>query len=152
MTSSVCNTVQTPVASATTSVTKDTYSSYGKSTSYIPETTLIDSRDNNTYRIRKLADGNCWMMDNLNLGATDLTVELSSTNSNFVSPLTAEVFNSWRVTTGSNTLTDGEFFNYTGNDPTSEGRYGTLYNYYAATSTYFSGSTTTQNSKKYFQR
>ena len=108
---------------------------------------VYDSRDMQSYYVKRLADGNCWMMDNLNLGATDLTVELSSTNSNFVSPLTAEVFNSWRVTTGSNTLTDGEFFNYTGNDPTSEGRYGTLYNYYAATATYFSGSTTTQNSK-----
>ena len=108
---------------------------------------VYDSRDMQSYHVKRLADGNCWMMDNLNLGATDLTVELSSTNSNFVSPLTAEVFNSWRVTTGSNTLTDGEFFNYTGNDPTSEGRYGTLYNYYAATATYFSGSTATQNSK-----
>ncbi|MDO4987371.1 MAG: hypothetical protein Q4E46_03645 [Candidatus Saccharibacteria bacterium] len=33
----------------------------------VPETYLKDSRDNNWYRIRKLADGNCWMAENLRL-------------------------------------------------------------------------------------
>lgn len=33
---------------------------------------LIDTRDNNTYRARKLADGNCWMIDNLRLGDSKL--------------------------------------------------------------------------------
>lgn len=90
MTSSVCNTVQTPVASATTSVTKDTYSSYGKSTSYIPETTLIDSRDNNTYRIRKLADGNCWMTENLRIIGKTLDSSTSDISSgSFTVPSTS---------------------------------------------------------------
>ena len=30
--------------------------------------TLIDSRDQNTYRVTKQADGNCWMTENLRLG------------------------------------------------------------------------------------
>ena len=33
----------------------------------VAEKTLTDSRDGNTYRIRKLADGNCWMTQNLKL-------------------------------------------------------------------------------------
>ncbi len=33
----------------------------------VPETYLKDSRDGNWYRIRKLADGNCWMTENLRL-------------------------------------------------------------------------------------
>ncbi len=32
---------------------------------YVPQTTLIDKRDGKTYTIRKLADGNCWMVSNL---------------------------------------------------------------------------------------
>ena len=33
----------------------------------VPETYLKDTRDDNWYRIRKLADGNCWMTENLRL-------------------------------------------------------------------------------------
>ena len=42
-------------------------------------TALTDQRDNNTYAIAKLADGNCWMIENLRL---DDTSTLSSTNTN----------------------------------------------------------------------
>ncbi len=34
---------------------------------YVAQRTLYDIRDNNTYTIRKLADGNCWMTENLRL-------------------------------------------------------------------------------------
>lgn len=34
---------------------------------YVPETTLTDTRDGKSYLIRKLADGNCWMGQNLEL-------------------------------------------------------------------------------------
>ncbi len=34
-------------------------------------TALSDSRDNNTYAIAKLADGNCWMIENLRLESTN---------------------------------------------------------------------------------
>ncbi|MBR3353166.1 hypothetical protein IKG49_01045 [Candidatus Saccharibacteria bacterium] len=40
-------------------------------------TALTDSRDNNVYTVGKLADGNCWMMENLRL---DNTATLNSTN------------------------------------------------------------------------
>ena len=36
-------------------------------TNYVAYRTLTDSRDGNTYEVRKLADGNCWMVNNLNL-------------------------------------------------------------------------------------
>ena len=49
-------------------------------------TALTDERDDNTYAIAKLADGKCWMIENLRL---DDSVELSSTNTNNPSlPLT----------------------------------------------------------------
>ena len=41
---------------------------------------LTDNRDNNVYTIGKLADGNCWMMENLRLDNTAST--LSSVNTN----------------------------------------------------------------------
>ena len=34
-------------------------------------TALTDTRDNNVYTVGKLADGNCWMMENLRLDATN---------------------------------------------------------------------------------
>lgn len=35
--------------------------------------TLTDSRDNNTYTVKKLADGNCWMTENLKIANKTLT-------------------------------------------------------------------------------
>ena len=53
---------------------------------------LTDQRDNNTYAIAKLADGKCWMIENLRLADKDSNnndIELSATNTNSPSlPLT----------------------------------------------------------------
>ena len=53
---------------------------------------LTDQRDNNTYAIAKLADGKCWMIENLRLADKDSSnndIELSATNTNNPSlPLT----------------------------------------------------------------
>ena len=53
---------------------------------------LTDQRDNNTYAIAKLADGKCWMIENLRLADKDSSnndIELSSINTNNPSlPLT----------------------------------------------------------------
>lgn len=49
-------------------------------------TALTDTRDNSTYAVAKLADGNCWMIENLRLGntynnnGTATAVALDSTN------------------------------------------------------------------------
>ena len=48
-------------------------------------TTLIDKRDGTTYKIAKLQDNNCWMLDNLALDLTDASVKAKiydSTNPN----------------------------------------------------------------------
>ena len=43
---------------------------------------LTDSRDGNTYKVRKLADGQCWMIQNLRLGDSKLSNRiLTSDNS-----------------------------------------------------------------------
>ncbi len=46
--------------------------------------TLTDTRDGESYLIGKLADGNCWMLDNLRLDLTDTNVQanLSSSTTN----------------------------------------------------------------------
>ena len=46
--------------------------------------TLVDSRDNEQYKVAKLADGNCWILDNLRLDPTSSTIRanLSSSNTN----------------------------------------------------------------------
>ena len=45
---------------------------------------VIDTRDDNIYKISKLKDGNCWMLDNLRLDPTDPTTaaNMSETNTN----------------------------------------------------------------------
>ena len=43
---------------------------------------LYDKRDDVVYLIGKLADGKCWMLDNLALGSTTLKESISSTNTN----------------------------------------------------------------------
>ena len=43
--------------------------------------TAYDSRDGEAYKIQKLSDGKCWMLDNLRLGSTS-TIALTTSNSN----------------------------------------------------------------------
>ena len=45
---------------------------------------LIDVRDNHVYKVTKLKDGNCWLLDNLALNPTDPTTaaNMSSNNTN----------------------------------------------------------------------
>lgn len=48
--------------------------------------TLIDTRDNNTYTVAKLADGRCWMTKNLRITNRTLTTANSDVAKNFVVP------------------------------------------------------------------
>ena len=41
-----------------------------------------DNRDNNTYKVQRLADGKCWMLDNLRLDLTNSTILNSLTTTN----------------------------------------------------------------------
>ena len=58
----VCANTTTPAASATNF---DWDGTHKGDTSYVPRTTLTDKRDGKKYLISKLADGNCWMSQNL---------------------------------------------------------------------------------------
>lgn len=98
-----------------------------------------DNRDDHVYTIKRLADGNCWMMENLDLGRTTLTTDLTSSNTNLSTTVTASTFNSWKTTSGSSKYNAGEFITVNGSDYTSNNPYGTLYNYYAASAGTISG-------------
>ncbi|MBR2766881.1 hypothetical protein IKD67_02250 [Candidatus Saccharibacteria bacterium] len=95
-------------------------------------TTLYDKRDEQPYTIAKLADNKYWTVDNLNLGAVSLTTDLNSSNSNIEGTVSAATFNSWEKTTGSSSYTSAELIPVDGTDPISLTKYGTLYNYCAA--------------------
>lgn len=80
MSDAVCNAATTPDSSATE---LDIDGSHKGDPNYVPQITLIDTRDNNSYRVRKLADGNCWMTENLRLKTATLTPEDSDVSSNY---------------------------------------------------------------------
>ncbi len=71
MTSDICESVYTP--SSTELI--------------VPTATLTDTRDNKTYEIAKLADGNCWMTQNLDLDLNSQTA-LTPGNTNISSDWT----------------------------------------------------------------
>ena len=69
MASEICMYTKTPAKTATMIDWKGARSN---DDSYIPRTSLRDTRDGNYYLVSKLADGNCWMSQNL---AFDLTAD-----------------------------------------------------------------------------
>ena len=96
---------------------------------------LIDNRDNKTYQIARLKDDNIWMAQNLDLGRTTLTTDLTSANTNLFdanATVTASTFNSWIKSSGTQSYTSAELIPVAGTDSTSNAPYGTLYNYCAA--------------------
>jgi len=101
--------------------------------------TVVDKRDNQEYVIQRLADGNCWMITNLNLGAVELTTDLTSNNTNLSTPISASSFNSWKNGSGSG----GErYVVVSGIDSVSQTPNGVLYNFCAASGSTRCGSTT----------
>ena len=125
-------------------------------------TALTDERDNNTYAVAKLADGKCWMIENLRLADKDSSnndINLSSTNthgpslpltnsdsttSNHLSPTTDPTTTAWCQTdssacddqsmlaTNNTTL----FTSNTASGYSAESNvysYGNYYNWYSAT-------------------
>ena len=89
-TSSYCATIPVPAYTTTD------WSSY--------TLTLTDTRDNQNYRVRKLPDGKCWMIDNLKLGntGTDLTLTPadSDVTTSFILPANAMTTANERITNG----------------------------------------------------
>ena len=77
MTPEVCNATTKPAKTATAF---DWDGSHHDDTSYIPRTALRDTRDETFYLVSKLADGNCWMSQNLALELTKNTAIIASKN------------------------------------------------------------------------
>ena len=101
---------------------------------------VYDNRDGHVYTVKRLLDGKCWMMENLDLGRTALTTDLTSANTNLDTTVTASTFNSWKKTSFVLSYGSGEFIPVTGVDANNGLAYGTLYNYYAASAGTISGS------------
>ncbi|MBQ9016848.1 InlB B-repeat-containing protein, partial [Candidatus Saccharibacteria bacterium] len=96
--------------------------------------TLRDSRDDNDYVVKKLADGKCWMVENLRLvGSRTLTSSDSNVSSDFA--LTASTAPTW-CTTNSSDCDDRSLVYYVSSEASDSSKssyYGALYNWYAAT-------------------
>lgn len=95
---------------------------------------LTDTRDNNVYTVKKLADGKCWMTQNLKL----INKTISSTDSNLPSGET------WTIPASS---TSG-FSSYNTNNAYLDSTYGGCYSFYTATAGWGTTSVTSGNSPK----
>ena len=117
MTYEVCENTTTPLNDANGI---DTTGEHRGDNSFVPSKTLVDTRDNSSQTVRKLADGRCWMTDNLRL----INKTISSTDSNLPPGETYAV-----------PASDDTSFGYT-NDVSSaylDSTYGGYYSFYAAT-------------------
>ena len=83
MTPAICTATTTPNITATQ---LDTDGSHHGDPNYVPTKTLIDTRDNNTYTVSKLADGKCWMTQNLRIINKTITPTDSDVTSNYTIP------------------------------------------------------------------
>ena len=80
---SICINATTPNRTATT---LDTDGSHAGDPNYVPTVTLTDTRDNNTYTVSKLADGKCWMTQNLRIAGKTITPADSDVTANYTIP------------------------------------------------------------------
>ncbi len=93
--------------------------------------TLTDPRGTpQTYQVAKLADDNCWMIDNLKLGSTTSTITLTPSDSNVASNFTLPQLTTSGATDYDNPGAYGSVPGDTGSGTTN---YGYLYNWSAAT-------------------
>ena len=83
MNPNICKASTTPLATATQ---LDTDGSHHGNPNYVPTKTLTDTRDNNTYTVSKLADGKCWMTQNLRIINKTITPTDSNVTTNYTIP------------------------------------------------------------------
>jgi len=92
---------------------------------------LTDTRgDNQIYQVAKLADGNCWMLDNLKLGSTSGSTLLTPEDTNIASNFTLPQVSNVGLADYDNPGAYGPVPGDTGEGVTN---YGYLYNWSAAT-------------------
>lgn len=91
MTSEICGNTTTPYAFFNNNENNPIASTitrvFSEDRNLVPEVELRDIRDNKIYVVRKLADGRCWMVQNLDL---ELTTDL------ILTPENSDVTRSWR--------------------------------------------------------
>ena len=106
--------------------------------------TVTDNRGGTTrtYRIAKLADNNCWMLDNLKLGSTTATTTLTPSDSNVAANFTLPQLTTNGILYYDNPRAYGPVPGDTGSGATN---YGYLYNWPAATAGETRTSITTGN-------
>ena len=83
MNPNICKANTTPNRTATQ---LDTDGSHHGDPNYVPTVTLTDTRDNNTYTVSKLADGKCWMTQNLRIIDKTITPADSNVTANYTIP------------------------------------------------------------------
>ena len=114
MTPSICNAETTPIVSST-----GTTYQHSDNTSLVPAAGLTDTRDGNEYVVKKLADGRCWMTENLRL----INKTISSADSNLPEGET------WTIPASS----VSGFIAQNTNNAYLDSTYGGYYSFYTAT-------------------
>ena len=110
MNPNICRANTTPLATATT---LDTDGSHHGDPNYVPTKTLTDTRDNNTYTVSKLADGKCWMTQNLRIAGKTITPADSNVTANYAIPASADSgFNTFDVPRAYVDPTYGGYYNF----------------------------------------
>ena len=109
MTSEVCAATTTPLATTTQ---LDTDGSHHGDSNYVPTKTLVDTRDDNTYTVSKLADGRCWMTQNLRIIDKTITPADSDVTANYTIPASSiSGFSSYDIS-NAYVDNDGGFYNW----------------------------------------
>ena len=145
MTSTICANTTTPNVSATQ---PDTTGAYRGNKNYVPTKTLVDTRKVNgttqiSYQVRKLADGKCWMTQNLKLTNVTITNADSNLPANKSVTIPASSTSNWCITNSQ--ACDDQLMTLNADDG-SHPEYGVFYNWYTATATYGGYNTTTDTS------
>ena len=111
MTPEICAATTTPNRTATA---LDTDGSHYGDPNYAPTKTLVDTRDDNTYTVSKLADGRCWMTQNLRIINKTITPADSDVTANYTIPASSlsgfdpSIYN----TSNAYVDSDGGFYNW----------------------------------------
>ena len=109
MTPEICAATTTPNKTATT---LDTDGSHYGDPNYAPTKTLTDTRDGNTYTVSKLADGKCWMTQNLRIAGKTITPADSDVTTNYTIPASSISGFSAHDTSNAYVDSDGGFYTW----------------------------------------
>ena len=125
----------TTMQGMTTEICENTFTPGNQVTDPVPTATLEDIRDHNTYTIAKLADGKCWMTQNLDLDLstattltpadTDVSEDWTPSNSTIV--FTGTSVSEWRNSeTAPRSADPGDVYYYTSGTNASDTKYDSL--------------------------